>query len=367
MAGTVSRSARKRKVTLQILEALGSSLCIATVFERGYPLLGQLIPADYGALGVSSSGQPADYVWTVARMPPAFFSSYSEMAPHDFVRAAVTSEPNCVLRDEQMIGRRDLEGNVLYRRAREIGAPIEHVMAVMLHVDRRWQSGLSLYRDKRHPFSQRESMTLQRLTPAIANAVRNCHVFGEASARGTALEKILDRRTASLLLVSASANIVDEVNGAVRILDRWFPPHEIREGRLPEPIRAFATNVANGPLATHAPLRWSNGGVGRTLQISHVPLPTNRCRATTMLLVEEQSGAIALPMAWRSMLTRREKEVTSAMLRGWDNRLAASELGCALETLKRHVCHIYDKVGVETRAALIALAVELNRLDPPRS
>jgi DNA-binding CsgD family transcriptional regulator len=361
---TISGSSRQRDLERQILEALGSSLCLGTVFERTYPLLGQLVPADYGALGVSASGRPADYAWVVARMPPAFFSAYPDMAAHDFVRATVAREPNRVLCDEQMIGRRELERNVLYRRAREIGAPIEHVMAVMLHVDQRWQGGLSLYRDKRRPFSARESMILQRLTPAIANAVRNCHSFGESSGRGAALERLLEARAASVLLITPSGSIADEVGGAGRLLERWFASHERRKGCLPEPIRAFAVRSAAEPHAAHTPLRWPDRAAGPALQISFVPLPANRGRATAMLVVEELSEAIPLPRAWRSMRTPREQEMASAALRGWDNRLIATELGCETETVKKHLYRVYDKVGVETRAVLIARAVELNRRHP---
>ncbi|MFS8066918.1 MAG: LuxR family transcriptional regulator, partial [Byssovorax sp.] len=166
------------KATLDLVEALGSSLDIRLVLERAYPLLLQIVPADYGALGISASGRSEDYEWIVSKIPPAFFAAYPEMAPHDFVRTSVVEQPNVVLRDEEMVSRADLETNLMYRRAREVGVPLEQVMAVMLHIDARWQSGLSLYRDKRRSFSERERAALERVTPALVNAVRNCHLFG---------------------------------------------------------------------------------------------------------------------------------------------------------------------------------------------
>ena len=86
-----------------------------------------------------------------------------------------------------------------------------------------------------------------------------------------------------------------------------------------------------------------------------------------MLVVEEPLEAIPLPGAWRSMLTSREQEVASAVLRGWDNRLIATELGCETETVKKHLYRVYDKLGVETRAVLIARAVEQNGRQPTPS
>ncbi len=182
--------------TLALVEALSSSLDMGVVLERAYPLLVALVPADYGALGVSSTGRPEDFVWRVARLPPAFFAVYPEVAGHDFVRRAVAARPGVVMRDEEMIPRAEMETNVLYRRAQEIGAPLEQVMAVMLHIDTRWQGGLSLYRDRRRPFTEREREALQRITPSLANAVRNCHLFGGAASFGAALEVLLADRGA---------------------------------------------------------------------------------------------------------------------------------------------------------------------------
>jgi hypothetical protein len=49
---------REREATIELLEALGSSLDIRVILERAYPALLRLVPADYGALGSSSSGKP---------------------------------------------------------------------------------------------------------------------------------------------------------------------------------------------------------------------------------------------------------------------------------------------------------------------
>ncbi len=121
MATTCRSGSREGKATLDLLEALGSSLDIQVVLERAYRLLLALVPADHGALGISASGRPEDYEWIVSKIPPAFFAAYPEMGPHDFVRTSVSSRLNVVLRDEEMISRAELESNVMYRRAR--GSP----------------------------------------------------------------------------------------------------------------------------------------------------------------------------------------------------------------------------------------------------
>jgi DNA-binding CsgD family transcriptional regulator len=259
-----------KRAVLELLEALGSSLELRVVFERAYPLLLGLVGADYGALGVSVSGDPRDFRWLVAGLPPAFFAAYPQLAPHDFVRRAVLRRPNVVLGDEQMVGRRALERNPMYRRAREVGVPLEHVMAVMLHagaragapteLDARWQSGLSLYRDRRRPFTPRERQTLQDVTPAFVNAVRNCLTFAA----------LRDQSAAS-------------------------------------------------------------------------PAPAE------------------LSAAWMRRLTPAQRNVTAGVLRGWDNRLIGDDLGVTTGTVKKHLQFIYDRLGVGSRAALMALALGTSR------
>ncbi|MFN7982275.1 MAG: helix-turn-helix transcriptional regulator [Vicinamibacterales bacterium] len=53
-------------------------------------------------------------------------------------------------------------------------------------------------------------------------------------------------------------------------------------------------------------------------------------------------------------LSRREAEVVELVMLGYRNRDIASVLGAAPATIKKHLTHIFDKVGVDTRTQLIA-------------
>jgi DNA-binding CsgD family transcriptional regulator len=364
MAGKLTSGGREQKATVDLLEALGSSLDIRVVLERAYPSLLQLVPADYGALGISSSGKPEDYEWIVAKIPPAFFAAYPEMAPHDFVRASVTRKLNVVLRDEEMVCRSQLEANVMYRIAREVGAPLEQVMAVMLHIDDRWQSGLSLYRERRRPFCERERAALQRVTPAIVNTVRNCHLFGAAADWSAALEASLHDHGASIVLVEPPATEVKRSDGAARLIEKWFDLHERRAGCLPSPLVAVLAGLARSAtpaITQRAPEKWTKRGADATLQVSFAPLPDCMGKARWVLQLEELPHAVPVPAAWRALLTPRQQEVIPAVLRGWDNRLIADEIGCKEATVKKHMQHIFDKLGVPSRTALVARAARHHR------
>jgi DNA-binding CsgD family transcriptional regulator len=351
----VERTAEK--VTLELFEALGSSLDISVVLERAYPLLARLISADYGALGVSSSGKVEDFAWNVAELPPAFFVAYPEMAAHDFVRDSVVQRPNVVLRDQDMVSRAKLERNLMYRRAREVGAPIEHVMAVMLHADRRWQSGLSLYRARRRPFSAVERARLQRVTPALANAVRNCHLLGVAADWKRALERLLGSTEAAILLLAVDGVEVARTEKASHLLERWFPREGLPARQLPSAlVRAFESSKKSGKVGS-----WRTKNADSILEVSFLPIPSDYGQASWALHLEERPHGVALPEQWRQSLTPREQQIARGVLNGWDNRLIGSELGCRTNTVKKHLQSVFDKLGLDDRAALLIRAAQERR------
>jgi DNA-binding NarL/FixJ family response regulator len=63
-------------------------------------------------------------------------------------------------------------------------------------------------------------------------------------------------------------------------------------------------------------------------------------------------------------LTRREKSIISYLVQGWKNREIAEHLAISEQTIKNHLRHIYDKVGVADRLELV-LYVIYQRLDLP--
>ncbi|HET9932750.1 MAG TPA: helix-turn-helix transcriptional regulator [Polyangiaceae bacterium] len=316
-----------------------------------YPLLVRLVPADCGALGVSASGRLEDYEWTVADLPTGFFAMYGEMAGHDFVRDSVVRSPNRVLRDQDMIDRTNLERNLFYRRAREVGTPIEQVMAVMLHVDDRWQGGLSLYRDRRAPFSALERDRLQRLAPALANTVRRCQLLERARDLGAALEVLLTKQGGAVVVANARAVELTRSDGATPLLESWFAPSERSEPQLPAPLADALLQFAHEPRQS-SPRRWSRPGASSTLLVDFVELENDRSHGRWMLRFRESRHTTPWPPAWEALLTPREREVVACIAQGWDNRLIATELGCAETTVKRHLQNIFVKLGVETRSAL---------------
>ncbi len=55
-------------------------------------------------------------------------------------------------------------------------------------------------------------------------------------------------------------------------------------------------------------------------------------------------------------LTAREQDVLRLLSLGWDNVQIAEELGISPATVKNHVSSLYEKLGIHSRAGLVAFA-----------
>jgi DNA-binding NarL/FixJ family response regulator len=62
--------------------------------------------------------------------------------------------------------------------------------------------------------------------------------------------------------------------------------------------------------------------------------------------------------SWPCGLTDREVEVLAQLARGMTNRQVAAALGIAEKTVGNHVEHVYQKIGVSTRAAATLFALQ---------
>jgi DNA-binding NarL/FixJ family response regulator len=75
-------------------------------------------------------------------------------------------------------------------------------------------------------------------------------------------------------------------------------------------------------------------------------------------------GQMRAPAA--ESLSQRELEVLNLIARGCTNREAAAQLFISEATVKTHLLHVYAKLGVNDRAAAVAVAYERGLLTPRR-
>jgi DNA-binding CsgD family transcriptional regulator len=350
---------REQTLMFNMMEALTSSLDLPKVLSNTYEVLARLLPADHAALCVSKPGCSTEYDWMVAQMPQAFFARYPEMAAKDFVRAAVVRQPNVVLRDSEMVSRNDLKRSPFYDHCRELSMPLEHVMAVMLDVGLDWHGGFMLYREERRPaFSDRERALLQRLTPVLGSKIRNCRMLSDVAGRGQFLEALFRHQgTESVVLASPSTEVMRTAQASA-LLEKWFAPHERGRHGLPQVLTEQLKRLMgnNGYQVLEVPDTWQRINLDQSLKVTFVPLPEHTGRKLWALMLQEVTDGMIMPSAWRTLLTQRQAQVVDRVLKGWDNKLIAEDLGCTVATVKKHLQRIFDKLGVSSRAALISLA-----------
>lgn len=117
------------------------------------------------------------------------------------------------------------------------------------------------------------------------------------------------------------------------------------DGLLPDPVYAALGDDTDQILLTLAGVQLSVRNMGRV------------GIGETMLLLEQRSANGAAPSRLsNAALTPRETEVLSWLAKGKTNRDIGDILGMSHRTVNKHLEHIFEKLGVETRAAAAALA-----------
>jgi DNA-binding CsgD family transcriptional regulator len=194
-------------------------------------------------------------------------------------------------------------------------------------------------------FGERERLLLNLLRPHL--------IALEAAARQRRLAAalLLEQEGAGLVVLGSSDKVEFTTPAAERLLARYFGG--TFDGGLPEPVRGWLHHDSqrlngNGlPPPAPAPLRIERGERRLTIR-----------RAGRTLLLDEEIAT----------LTRREREIIDQLAEGRSNAEIADGLTIAPATVRKHLEHIYAKLGVGTRtAAIAATRPEIERPSPSRS
>ena len=144
---------------------------------------------------------------------------------------------------------------------------------------------------------------------------------------------------------------------ARRLMAEVFP--EIPELLLPGEVSTWLVREGErrraGGEAT--PLQITRGG--RRLGFDLHPMPGDQGSEGEWLLVLRETSEAALTQALMQALplTAREAEVLHWVIQGKTNRDIGEILGTSPRTVHKHLEHVFEKLGVETRTAAAALAL----------
>ncbi|MBI4607862.1 MAG: hypothetical protein HY726_02495 [Candidatus Rokubacteria bacterium] len=276
------------------------------------------------------------------------------MQEHPRIAHYVRTGNGRALRFSDLVSRAGLHRLGLYNELfRRLG--IEHQMAAIYPLRPGILIGLALNRHTRD-YSDRERLLLDVLRPHLAQMERLAERMGaltEALAHaGEALEAISE----GVILLDAAGRVRLTTARTREWLTSWFGAS--RGGtRLPEALA-----------------RWVRAEQARLEQSDDVPAPlaplvveNNRRRllvrlqpgiGRSTLLLEEQVTAPEPVALERLGLSRREAEVLAWVSQGKTNPEIASILGISPRTVQSHLDHIFEKLGVGTRTAAAACALQ---------
>jgi len=97
------------------------------------------------------------------------------------------------------------------------------------------------------------------------------------------------------------------------------------------------------------------------------PLDPNELVARAHRHVQRRGDALRPPESPVPTITPREEEVLSLLARGDGPKVIANELSISAKTVGTHIQNLFSKLGVHSRAELVARAFQLRLVEPDAS
>jgi DNA-binding CsgD family transcriptional regulator len=189
--------------------------------------------------------------------------------------------------------------------------------------------GLVLTRERRD-FSADECVLLSQLRPYVLRAYRSARQRKEVRRRLDALESAFNKGGHAVIALGADGEFAAASADADRLVSTYCSG----------PLETLARDLEG----RRTIVKPSNG---RRLVVTKVD---------SALLIDEEVDAFSSEHLRSLGLTVREAQVLQAVRRGAPNKAIAHELGVTIRTIKKHLERVYEKLGVESRTAALAVA-----------
>jgi len=216
--------------------------------------------------------------------------------------------------------------------------------------------GIALHRS-RTDFTERDRLCLNLLRPHLIQAHRNAGVVTEMEREVTLVTQGIEMLRGGMIVLTSTGG-VRVMSGQARLwLDEYFGSPTRHTADLPEALRdwigyqeALQRKTDDVP---PPPAPFVVKGPGKQLVVRLLSEP-GRC----LLLLEERRTVLEPSSLEPLGLTPREAQVLAWVAEGRSNEHVARILGVAPLTVKKHLEHVYQKLGVESRTAAAARARE---------
>jgi len=207
---------------------------------------------------------------------------------------------------------------------------------------------------RRRDFSERDRLLLNLVRPHLVQAYQNAQAVTQMQQEATLLQQAVEVSGQGIVVLTRDGRVRLMTQQARAWLTEYFGNPSRQADHLPETLRAWITHQerqfgqADDTPLPRTPLAVERNGA--RLVVRATCARPNHC----LLLLEERQTAVQ-PASFESFgLTRREAEVLHWVAQGKSNAAIGTILEISVETVRKHLQHIFDKLGVETRTAAAA-------------
>jgi DNA-binding CsgD family transcriptional regulator len=217
----------------------------------------------------------------------------------------------------------------------------EDQLAFGVQVESRFVIGICFDRGER-TFTERDRMFLNLIRPHIIQTYILLEELAGHEELQHDLEGALRANGLGVLILNHAKEVVHATPGTWDKLSAYLPVPD-NEKKLPETIEHWAFAKAESGKGDAFIL----SGKDARLILRRVRQSDNRL----MLFLSEESSTTAADRMAEYRLTRREHEVLRHIAEGKSNAEIAMVLGVSAGTIKLHVEHVLEKLGVDNRIA----------------
>jgi len=283
---------------------------------------------------------------------------------HPLVRHVQHTGDGSARRVSDVVSRQEFQASELYRRLYQ-PMRVEFQMSVTLTLPRPAVVAVTVSRHSQD-FTDRERLLLDLLRPHLTHGwqqARQMSHLAALSADAVPAGAAGARRppdAGGTLALALSEPRTELTPGALAELHRFFGPPATPQSALPERVERW---LAQPPTAQRPHPRALLAQIGHRNALLRWLPPGPGHPAILCINVDIGITAATRPSLSVFGLSQREVQVVNLVVTGATNQEIAKTLRVAPGTVKKHLDHIYAKLGVRGRVQAATLALELETLE----
>lgn len=218
---------------------------------------------------------------------------------------------------------------------------------------------ITVDRDRRN-FSERDRLVLNLIRPHLMEAYYSAQIFTQMKYQLAELNQTLDQT--GVIILTANGQVEEITQRAASLLHCYFQksvPQPLEPRSIPDTLQRWVRHRiaqlnSTEDISVPEPLQIEQEGQRLRIRLHRYPNSKK-----FLLLLEESTHPVFSPASFRLLgLTRREAEVLFWVAKDQSTAEIALTLEMSERTVKKHLEHIYEKFGVQTRLAAVMYALE---------